>query len=269
MYAICFKLGSLTIHWYGVFMALGFLAGLASWTLLGRREGKPFAFCSDLLFWIMVSGILGARLAYVIANIGDFADRPYAVFFLHEGGLIYYGGFIGAAVAIPIFARVRGLGALDLYDFVITSVPLAHALGRVGCFMNGCCFGRIHTGWPSVRFPSGTLPWWTHAESGAITSDAARSLPVHPVQLYESLFNVLLYALLVSVYRRRKRSGSITAFYLFAYPVGRFIFETVRGDARLNGGALSLAQWISLGLILTGLVVAWVARRRPRIAVSS
>jgi phosphatidylglycerol:prolipoprotein diacylglycerol transferase len=261
MHAICLKLGPLTIHWYGVFMALGFLAGLANWAVLGRREGKTFALCSDLLFWIMVSGILGARLAYVIANIGDFADRPLSVFFLHEGGLIYYGGFIGAAVAIPIFAHVRGLGTLDTYDFVVTSVPLAHAFGRIGCFMNGCCFGMLYSGWPSVRFPSGTLPWWTHVESHGLDRAAACSWPVHPVQLYESLFNVLLFAWLVGIHRRRRRPGMTTAAYLLTYPVGRFVLETVRGDGRLTFGPLSVAQWLSVGLVLTGLAFAWAARR--------
>jgi phosphatidylglycerol---prolipoprotein diacylglyceryl transferase len=261
MHAICFKLGALTIHWYGVCMALGFLAGLANWIWLGCVRGRNAAFASDLLFWVMVAGLLGARTAYVLTNLSSFAGRPYAVFFFHEGGLVYYGGFIGAAVALPVFARLRGLSVLALYDFVVTSVPLAHALGRIGCFLNGCCFGRPWDGCVAVRFPDGTLPWWAHVEAGWIPRTALRSAAVHPVQLYEAAFNLLLYGLLVVGYRRRPRDGMLTALYLFLYPAARFGFELLRGDTRPAWAGLSLGQWTSIALVLAGLAVLRAARR--------
>jgi phosphatidylglycerol---prolipoprotein diacylglyceryl transferase len=261
MHAICFKLGALTIHWYGVFMALGFLAGLANWVWLGRGRGRNAAFASDLLFWIMVFGLLGARVAYVLTNLSSYAARPYAVFFVHEGGLVYYGGFIGVALALPVFARRRGVSVLALYDFVVTSLPLAHALGRIGCFLNGCCFGRPWGGCAAVRFPHGTLPWWAHVDAGLIPRTALCSAAVHPVQLYEAACNLLLYGLLVALYRRRPRDGMLTALYLVLYPAARFGLEALRGDARPTWASLSLGQWISLALMLTGLAVWRTARR--------
>jgi len=168
-HALSLHVGGLAIHLYGVMMALAFLAGLANWSFLGRREHRDFAFCSDLLFWIMVAGVVGARAAYVIADFAAFRDRPLSMLYVWQGGLIYYGGFLGAGLAILVFARLRRTGVAALFDFVITAVPLAHAFGRIGCFINGCCYGSPTT-----------------CALGVYTAGAVR----HPTQLYESALNV-------------------------------------------------------------------------------
>jgi len=250
--SVCLKLGPLTVHWYGVLMALGFLAGLANWWQLGKREKRDFAFCSDLLFWIMVAGISGARLAYVVANFGEFRSHPLSVFYLHQGGLIYYGGFLGAGLALLIIAWVRHEKPGALFDFVITSVPLAHAFGRVGCFINGCCHGRPCSSCLGVTYPAQSLPWWSQVDSGIIAPSSPHSLPAYPVQLYEAGFNLLLYFVLFWAYRRRRRDGTVLALYLTTYPVARFFLEMLRGDSRVRWGELSVAQWLSIALFLYG-----------------
>jgi phosphatidylglycerol:prolipoprotein diacylglycerol transferase len=249
---VCFKAGPFTVHWYGVAMALGFLLGLGNWAWLARREGRPFAFCSDLLFWIMVSGIAGARLAYVLGDLAYFLRNPLLIFRVDQGGLVYYGGFIGAGVALAILARRLKEPFWRLLDFVITSVPLAHMLGRVGCFINGCCYGTVHRSAPSVRYPFDSLAWHAHRARGLVGPAATESLPVHPVQLYEAAFNLLVYGVVVWVFRNRKRDGQVTAAYLLLYPVGRFAVEFLRGDGRVRVAGLSLAQWLSLGLFAIG-----------------
>jgi len=273
MEPVCFKLGGLTVHWYGVMMALGFLAGLANWVWLGRREHRSFNTCSDLLFWIMVSGVIGARVAYVAANWEEFSTRLLSALYVWEGGLIYYGGFVGACLAVAFFARWRGEFVLDTWDFAVTALPLGHAFGRVGCFLNGCCHGIVTHALCAVQYPAGTLPWWRHVDEGALARTAERSLPVHPVQLYEAGFDLLVYASLIVLFRRRKRSGSTAATYLVLYPVGRFMLEFLRGDPRLRFGGLSLAQWISVGLAAAGILLAVLVRilshRSDRLASSS
>jgi len=262
VHPICFKVAGLTVHWYGVMMALGFLAGLLNWSRLGRRTGRDFAFCSDLLFWVMVAGIAGARLAYVIANAGDFLKAPLTILYLHQGGLIFYGGFIGGWMAVLVFARVRRLGTLDLFDFAVTSVPLAHAFGRIGCFLNGCCHGIVHTGVLAVRYPAESLPWWVHVDQQRITQLASHSFPVYPIQLYETCFDLLVYALLVWAFRQRARRGSVSVLYLLTYPTGRFLLEFLRGDPRLHVLGLTVAQWLSVGLFLSGLGLLLAIYRR-------
>lgn len=252
------------MHWYGVMMALGFLAGLLNWRYLGRREGWDFGFCSDLLLWVMVAGILGARLAHVLSQWRSYLAEPMSVFWLHEGGLIYYGGFLGAGVALAIFARVRRLRLTALMDFVITSVPLGHALGRLGCFLNGCCHGVLYDGPLAVQFPYKSPIWWRQVDLQQITRFTPEALPVHPTQLYEALFNLVLYGLLLRHYLHRRRDGEVLALYLLVYPVGRFLIEWLRGDPRAHWAGLSVAQWLCIGLFAVGCGLTVFVKRRGR-----
>lgn len=263
---VCFSVGGITVHWYGVMMALGFLAGLANWTWLGRRRGKSFNYASDLLFWIMVAGVLGARAAYVVANWRAFLESPLAIVKVWQGGLIFYGGFFGGCMAVILFARAHHEHMLDAWDFAVTAVPLGHAFGRVGCFLNGCCHGRIYHGLLAVTYPRGSLPWALQVDAGKIDSYRPRSLPVHPVQLYEAALNLCLYGVLVWLFRRRLKAGTVCAVYFLGYPVIRFTLEFLRGDPRAHWGGLTVAQALSIAFFLFGvgvLVVSRVCKNRP------
>lgn len=231
---VCFYIGSRPVYWYGIMVAAGFLAAVAHLTILGIRENRPATFGSDLAFWLMLSGIIGARIAYVGANINDYLQDPLAMIRVDQGGLIYYGGFIGAFIAGIIFARIKQLNILALADYVVSALPLGHAFGRIGCFLNGCCFGSVSD-----------LPWsiWLHGANR------------HPVQLYEAFLNLAIYTLLLLAYRRRKRNGEILAIYCLTYPLGRFLLEFLRGDERLGWHGISYAQIISLVLAAAGLTM--------------
>jgi phosphatidylglycerol:prolipoprotein diacylglycerol transferase len=161
---------------------------------------------------------------------------------IDQGGLIFYGGFILATLAVIVFARVRGLPLLRVGDFTVSALPLGHAMGRIGCFLNGCCYGA----------PT-DVPWATYV------ADAMR----HPVQLYEASFNFILYAVL-HLLLRTARTGQVVAVYLMSYGTWRFLIEFLRGDDRLRTGGLDAAQLISLGLILIGAGLALGLRRTPR-----
>lgn len=258
------SIGPLTIHWYGVMMALGFLTGLLNWTLLGRPRGRNFQFCSDMLFWIMIAGIVGARLAYVVSDFSYFAAHPLHIVRVDEGGLIYFGGFLGAWLALFLFARRRKAPFFELADLVVTSLPLAHAFGRVGCFMNGCCHGTVTHCFLGVFYPQRSIAWYDQLQRGLLGADATQSLPVHPVQLYESTFNLVLFAVLLLVWRARRRPGMVGVVYLLLYPIGRFLLEFLRGDDRIRWGAFSVAQWVSIGLFVAGLVLWRLLPHCPR-----
>ncbi len=251
------SIGPLMIHSYGVMMALGFLAGLGTWILLGRREGHSSPFCTDLMFWIIVSGIVGARTAYVLENWAVYAADPLSIVRMDQGGLIFYGGFVAAAGAVIIFGRRHKVPLAGLFDFVVTAVPLSHALGRVGCFLNGCCFGSCTNAVPHVQFPQNSIPWYSQVRAELIDSSAAWSKPVHPVQLYEAAFNFVVFGVVVWLYRRKLRPGMVTGVYLVLYAIGRFSLEFMRGDRgdRLAVQQLSIGQFVSLLVLLAGLVV--------------
>lgn len=265
MHPIAFEILGRPIYWYGVFVALGFLMAVATWSYLAQRDGKPDGFASEMGFWVMLSGILGARLGYVVANFGHYASHPLEIIRIDQGGLIYYGGFVGGFIGLLLFARARKLPLLHLGDYAVTGLTVGHALGRVGCFLNGCCFGKVCTAVQGVSFPPGSPASIQQAQAGLLAYADLPSLDVHPTQLYEAGYNLLLYALLVVLYLRRRQDGRIAALYLMLYPLGRFLFEFTRGDDRLQWGGWNVAQIISFVLFAVGAGM-WFAlsRTRPR-----
>jgi phosphatidylglycerol---prolipoprotein diacylglyceryl transferase len=275
MHSLLVDLGIIRIHWYGVMMAAGFVAALANWVWLGRTRGQSAAFCSDLLFWIMVSGVLGARVAYVLEHWRQYAADPISILYIQQGGLIFYGGFVAAAIAVVCLARARRIPLVELTDFTLTAVPLAHAFGRVGCFLNGCCYGRACEAWYGVRFPALSPPWWAQQtlahtprehELAMLVKQLPRSAPVHPVQLYEVAANLVIYGVLLWVYRRQRAPGWVLAAYLLLYPLARAFLETFRGDRaeRLALAGFSIGQVMSAVVFVVGVGVALALWRRPR-----
>jgi len=235
---VCFHLGARPIYWYGIMVALAFLAGVLHLTWLARKTGRPETAGSDIGFWLMLSGVIGGRVAYIMANYRDYLADPWTIIRVDQGGLIFYGGFIGAMMAGIIYSRVKREPFLVFSDYVITALPLAHALGRLGCFLNGCCYGSITL-----------LPWRVFVNG----------TPRHPVQLYEALLGLMVYGVLLWAYGRVKIPGRVLAVYLMLYPVGRFIVEFWRGDPRQHGFGLTVAQNISLVLFAAGVALWFLA----------
>ncbi|MBU4201294.1 MAG: prolipoprotein diacylglyceryl transferase [Verrucomicrobia bacterium] len=241
MNPVCFHIGQRPIYWYGLMVATAFIACMAHLTWLGKKEGRPAAFVSDLGCWIIIGAIVGARLAYVLANWPAFAAAPGMILRLDQGGLIYYGGFVGAVLLGIVYARVKREPLWPLADFVATALPLGHAIGRIGCFLNGCCYGSLTA-----------VPW------GVSVDGILR----HPVQLYEAAGNLILYTLMLFLYRRRPRDGRLFALYLILYPLIRLGVEYFRGDDRLRWLGLTLAQDLSLVFMLIGLGLWFLLPRR-------
>ena len=242
MNPVFMEIGSLTIHWYGVLFSAGFAAATVHWAWFSRRVGQSPMFGVELCVWVMSAGVVGARLAYVTAHWSTFAAQPSLIFRFDEGGLVFYGGLIGATLAGLVLAYRRHIPGWSMADYAISGVPLGHAIGRVGCFMQGCCQGA-----PSTS-------WWAIPIDGVLR---------HPVQIIETTFNLVVYILLVQLYRSKHREGRVFAAYLVLYPMGRFGFEFLRGDARLDGVVFNVAQELSVLMLLTGAVL-WFALPRKR-----
>lgn len=258
MHSIALQLGSLTIYWYGVLVAVGFLAGL--WTA-GRRAplaGVANEKIADVGPWLIVGALLGARGFYVVSYWNEqFAGGSlWDIINVRQGGLVYYGGFVGAALACILYTRLKGLPLWRLADILAPSIALGYVFGRIGCLMNGCCYGRACSMPWAIRFPEGN----------PLNSPTT---PVHPTQIYDALLSLGLYASLAWLFRRRKFDGQVFALYLMGYAVTRSFVELFRGDysaEHLHSG-LTPAHLVSVAIFAAGVILFSV--QRPRVAKPS
>ncbi|HXD01447.1 MAG TPA: prolipoprotein diacylglyceryl transferase [Verrucomicrobiae bacterium] len=269
MHDIAFKLGPLTVHWYGILVAMGFLAGL--WTASRRAQlvGIPPERVFDLGPWLILGGIAGGRILYVISYWNEeFAAHPFpAVFRIWEGGLIFYGGLIGATLGAMFYLHWKKLPMWKMADVLAPSVALGSAFGRIGCLMHGCCFGRVcSTGLPwGIQFPNGS-PAWDKQHGDGLVGALDPSLPVHPTEIYDSLLNFCFYLFLAWLFRRKKFDGQVFAVYLIGYAILRSFVEYFRGDYPVHylGGIATPAQVVSIGIIVGGLLLLFLLpRQRP------
>lgn len=272
MNPIAFKIGSFSIYWYGVLVAAGFLAGL--WTA-GRRsvhDGLDEKAVADLGVWIIIGALLGSRLLYVITFWEDqFAGRPLGQWFnIRQGGLVFYGGFIGAAAAVILHTRFHGKKPLwKIADAFAPSIPLGHALGRLGCLMFGCCYGKIcdpSLPW-AIEFPAESNAFARHLAQDHIAGDALLSLPVHPSQVYSALLNFALYGFLAWFYRRKSFDGQVFGIYLLGYAGVRFGVEFFRGDypaKQLALGWVTPGQQASVWILVIGAALLFFLARKNR-----
>lgn len=245
MHPILFQIFGKEIHSYGIMAALGFLAAILTWAWLGRRETRPPGFAADLGFWLMTSGIIGSRLAYVAANWAYYRAAPLEIIRIDQGGLVFYGGLILASAALVWFAWHHRLPLWHAADFAIPGLAIGHALGRVGCFLNGCCYGRpAGASWCGIVYPPVCEPGRLHA-----------GVPLYPVQIIEAAALLLIWVVLLFAYPRRRKDGAVFALYLVLYPPCRFLLEYLRGDERLAWFRLDAAQATSLALLIAGILL--------------
>jgi phosphatidylglycerol:prolipoprotein diacylglycerol transferase len=248
MHPILLQIGKVEIRWYGVMIALAFLAG----TLLGVREARRRGYnpelIYDLLFYVMLAGIAGARLYYILfSNPGYFFRHPLEITAIWQGGLALHGGLIGGLLAGIWFCRKRRLAFWSFADLLTPSILLGQAVGRGACTLNGCSYGK----------PT-TLPWAVLFTDPA--AQAPHNLPLHPTQLYEMASDFAILLFLWSFRRKTRFDGQLFLMYLVLYAAARFILEFFRGDSLMLADLFPVPQVFSLFLFVAAL--AAYARRQ-------
>jgi len=246
-------LGFLHLKTYGACMATGFIL---CWGLVEKLSGRKDL--SNLLLSLMIGGVAGSRIAYVIEHWqAEFAANPLLVVRVDQGGLMFYGGFILSFVVFLVWCFVKKERPLALADLLAAVIPLGHAFGRIGCFFYGCCYGRDSDAWCAVTFPMGSPSWYEHGR---------RMVSVLPTQLFEAAALLVLFGGLMFVwFKFKRREGLIAGLYLVGYAVIRFGIEYLRGDPRAAVGPFSISQAISLCLLAVGfLFVLWSHRNNVR-----
>jgi phosphatidylglycerol---prolipoprotein diacylglyceryl transferase len=251
VHPIAFQFGQLSVTWYGILVVSGFMAGL--WTASRRalRDRIDPETIFDLGPWLLAGTILGARTNYVISYWKDkFAGKPIAeIFMVQRGGLVFYGGLVGASLACVLFVWRKKLPLWRVADILAPSIALGYFFGRWGCLMTGCCYGRPTTLPWGIQFPYGHETWPNY---------------VHPTQIYDSILNLGLYGFLAWLYRHKKFDGQVFAVYLICYAVLRSFVEIFRGDYTQAHYLFSLtpAQLASIGIIAAGAVLLWKLPRK-------
>ncbi|HEY5912722.1 MAG TPA: prolipoprotein diacylglyceryl transferase, partial [Verrucomicrobiae bacterium] len=208
----------------------------------------------DLGPWLIIGAIVGARFLYVITFWREqFAGKPFTeILMVWRGGLVFYGGFIGATLGTILFARIKKIQVWNLGDVLAPSIALGYAFGRIGCLFNGCCYGsECHLPW-AIHFPQ---------------DHESYPRGVHPTQIYDALWGLALVALLARLFRRKTFDGQVFTAFLFGYGTLRFLVEFFRGDYPPNqlffGGHLTPGQIVSFGILAAALLL-W--RLLPRTA---
>jgi phosphatidylglycerol:prolipoprotein diacylglycerol transferase len=228
---------------------------------LAERDGLDPGLMHRCYVWSLVAALAGARLLYVVTNLGQF-DGVLDVFAWWKGGAAAYGGFLGGFLGTLVFCRIHRVSVLAWADCAVPALGLGLLLTRVGCFLGGCDFGQPWDGAWAVRFPAGSPAWEQHVLQGLLAPDAPRSLAVHPTQLYESLAGLVLLALAMAVRRVRRSPGQAFASVVAAYAVVRYVIETLRADAdRGTVGSLSTSQFIAVATLISAAALAYALQR--------
>jgi phosphatidylglycerol:prolipoprotein diacylglycerol transferase len=247
---------------FGAMMVVALFASIAVAVWRARREKLDPEVFFDLGFWMIVGGVIGARLFFVVQHreaVRSFTD----VFKIWQGGIVLYGSIMGGAAAFLIYRAYRPFPFRPAIDVVAPAVILGVAIGRVGCFLNGCCYGDVcNLPW-AVRFPAETLPWAHQVATGLIPRSAPASLPIHPTQLYSVADGLIVFGLLSAYYPLRRRDGEVMALLAVTYPVTRFLIETLRDDEKSFFAGLTVSQNISILIFLGGLAFWYYLTRLP------
>lgn len=252
MHRILFHIGPITVYSYGFMLALAFISGALLAEYRARRAGIRKDSIIDLTFYILVSSIAGARLLFVILNWDYYKQNPGDILKIWEGGLVFYGGLISGFITALCFLKAHKISVWVAADVLSAPLALGVAIGRIGCFLNGCCYGVISHQW-GVCFPSTDNPpvFAQQLRDGLIPPGALHSLPVIPTQLYSAAAGLIIFFILLFSGKHNKFNGFSFWLFILLYGITRFIIEGFRYYEQnfIFSGTLTVSQIISLVLV--------------------
>lgn len=249
---VIFHLGGFELRWYSLAIMLGIIAAMFISIYEGRRKGLPENEIFSLTLWVVLGGVVGARLFHVVDQWSFYAANPSLILQFQRGGLAIWGALAGGGVVTVIYARMKHLPLARLFDAIIPGVLVAQIIGRFGCIINGDAYGGVTN-----------LPWgFIYTNPGALIPDALRGVPTHPYPVYEIIWNGLA---LLAIWRLRhvfKKDGLLFLSYLPMYALGRFFLTFVRQEKVWFWG-LQEAQVIAIVIMVISLVMFIALLRKP------
>jgi len=248
------------IHSYGVMIFLACFAALAIGVWRVKHEKLDPNIVYELATWLFLGGVVGARGLYVVFH-PETIQSAGDIFRSWQGGNVFYGCILGGLTGSLIYWYRHPFPFWTMADVAAPAVAIGAAVGRIGCFLNGCCDGAVCALPWAVRFPAGSHAWVRQLNAGLISPGAPSSLPVHPTQLYASLAGFLVLGLLLAYFPRRRRHGEVMALLMILYSLTRWPIEALRADERAVFAGMTLSQNISVALVILGLAI-WFGLRR-------
>ena len=255
MHPILFEIGNWPVYAYGVLLAAAYLAGLQLAVVRARRVGLDGTRVMDLGIYLIIAALVGAKLMLIAVDFNYFRSNPKEMLSLVRAGGVFYGGLILSTIVGLLLVRRYKLPVWKVADVYAPGIALGHVIGRLGCLMAGCCFGR-----PTDK------PWGITFTDQAAQANAGTPLgePLHPTQLYDAGAELAILIFLLVFERRGKPfAGRTFWMYMLLYSISRFIVEIYRGDSRGTMAGMSTSQFVSLLIIPTALVMLLRLRRAP------
>ena len=252
MYPDLFSIGPLTIHTYGLFVAIGFAVGLIVTVKIGNAQGIKPQQAMDMGFIMILSAIIGSRLGYALINLSYYRDHPFDIFKVWQGGLVFSGGLVAVMLVMSWYIKRHHLSFWKMGDLWAPAVAIGQSFGRIGCFMAGCCYGK----------PT-DLQWgvvFTHPQSLA----RPLNIPLHPTQLYSSLSGLIIFIVLMVLYTKKRFQGQVFLWFLILHSTSRLLIERFRGDDRglIPGSDMSITQLITLLILIASVILLFVMKSR-------
>ncbi len=265
MHPILISIGSFRLPTYGFLLATALLGAVYTVIRLGRHEGLEEGRLLDFSVWLIIVGLLGAKVLMIVSEWSYYRQNPGEILSWNtlEAGGVFYGGFVAATFFALWYVKVYHLPLPKLFDVYAPAIALGQSVGRLGCFAAGCDYGKPTQSFLHVVFTNPTAHDVTGVPLG---------VPLHPAQVYESLATLTIFGILLWRYRRKRRDGQVFLLYLALYAVARFFLEFLRGDEDRGfvfNHLLSTSQFIALlALISAAVMVLWMRGHRQRTAAA-
>jgi phosphatidylglycerol:prolipoprotein diacylglycerol transferase len=249
-----FHIGSFSLPTYGLLVSLGVLIGLWISVRNSEKQGINPEHAWNFGILVVLAGIIGAKVLYILVDWGYYSSHPGEIFSLGtlQAGGVFSGGLIAAFLAAAWYIRKNRMPALATCDAFAPGLAMGHAIGRVGCFAAGCCYGKPTDHFWGVTFTNPLAQLWV----GTPLNEK-----LEPTQLIESAAELIIFGILMWLFSRKKFDGQVFGAYLFLYGIARYFIEFLRGDpgrGSVFGGVMSGTQLISIGLVLLGGLIWWL-----------
>jgi phosphatidylglycerol:prolipoprotein diacylglycerol transferase len=286
---------NLPVHTYGALYVLGLLVGMFVAYRQASLDGKYHNDVSDFGFWALVGALVGARILFIIVESNYyFVENPFTripgtsisiptVLALWKGGFVFWGGAVGGVIALVVFCKKRGIPMASFADYCAPGLALGHAIGRIGCVAGGCCYGyatyhldqagKVIADTPlALSFPEGSIAYGSLLDQASgktleLMQQLGTTLPLFPVQILESVLNILIFFILMALVPLKRAHGQLTLIYFILYSIMRSITETFRGDSARGfviDNVLSTSQFISLIMSILALVLIVILSRKNK-----